>query len=784
MTVRVVRMMLAGLVSLVVGYLALIAVHPAARMALPGPLQWFGRPGSLSTISLAVAAITVLAAMLLRAYGFRQAGAPVAVVVGLVVISLALGLSSYWNCHDDSNPRFFTAVMWTADLVKGSIGDQSLAAGTCPSPTPVALQIARLTAMAALFLSVVGVAVSLFRAGVDRLRVRSARTVTAVVDVDDDAQSMVDAIADTLSRGSTLALITASPTSQCEQVARDHGARVVNVDFRKPETFTELPLWAKLEKLYLLGPDPAANLARLELITKRLAGVRSKQRIPLIVRIDDPWQATAWRAQHFGGGQTQWAADAVGRYEVTASRLLNWIEFEPGIERVLVCGGSQLTLALCANLAQRQLERDYYTAPGQSPLPRMTLVTENAADFKLDHEFARAQLGLPADRPDIETVAERPTLSLLISLLGDVDAAPAAVILVDWPGGESPETSLGTRLAARLPTLPIFAWDPKAELGDQRPVLVGRLRTYRLSMDVPQGQAHDAWERAARLIHDRYAAEAPRRTAATLPWAELDEFYRGSNRRQVRNTLWMAEKIGGHTWNTFGAGPDAGTGTGLHGRPPLEQLGLMGFDEKTALAMARAEHEDWCRYYRDSGWKYGPDRDDARKIHDKLVAWSDIEADPERLRAALTSLATTLSRLRQLGYRSRPIGKTSQWKSFRRRGTVIAEQRPQPWTWTTDSGHTMHAKAGDWAVQDPDGDASWSVRDDIFRSRYRNVGGSLWRGYGTVLARPARSGETLVTLEGTISVEAGDWVVRGEAGEQWAVPAAEFARRYEGPVSD
>ena len=34
------------------------------------------------------------------------------------------------------------------------------------------------------------------------------------------------------------------------------------------------------------------------------------------------------------------------------------------------------------------------------------------------------------------------------------------------------------------------------------------------------------------------------------------------------------------------------------------------------------------------------------------------------------------------------------------------------------------------------------------------------------------------TLEGRVTAAEGDWVVRGEQGEKWPVPADEFARRY------
>jgi hypothetical protein len=54
---------------------------------------------------------------------------------------------------------------------------------------------------------------------------------------------------------------------------------------------------------------------------------------------------------------------------------------------------------------------------------------------------------------------------------------------------------------------------------------------------------------------------------------------------------------------------------------------------------------------------------------------------------------------------------------------------------------------------------------------------------GIVLARPARPGETIDTLEGPERALEGDLVIQGDTGEQWPVPLDRFERRYEGPVS-
>ncbi len=776
-----IRTVLSVVAVTLICYLAVLASWPHARNGLPAAVKWFGEPNSAPTIAIVIIVLIGLATALWRSGTNRRPGAPVAIVAGLALIGALLGLSSYWRCHDDSNPTFFTPLIWTADLVKGANADQSLSDGACPAQTPVALDVAQICALAAVFLSVVGVAMALFQSRVDRLRVYFARSVTAVVDMDDDAQSLVSAVARSMDHRGTLAVITANPDRPCVQEARAQGARVLAVNLTNPATLASLSLWRKLDRLYLLSADPSSNLLRLATITECLKDVDQRVRIPLIVRIDDPWQAEAWRAEHFGRSGARWAADAVGKYEVTARQLLDRTIESGSVRRIFVCGASRLTLALCSELGQRQLEKDYYSAPGDRPLPRLVLVASNAAEYEEDHEHSQRQLGISGDGLRVEAVAETPTVASLSALLRkDDSASQTAVILVDADGstGSAVDATMGTRLAARFPNTLIYAWDPDAEVTDDRLSIVGRLTTYRLSMDMPKGQAQDDWERAARLIHDRYAAEAGRKSAASLPWAELDEFYRESNRRQVSNALWMVEKIGGHTWNVWD-GESAVPITNMRGKEPLDQLRLMGFDRDAAIAMAREEHEDWRRYYIAAKWRYGKPRDDARKIHDKLVDWAEIESDPELFEKAVSSLATTLIKLRELGYRSRPMTNGPVWRRFKQVGTVLAEQRSEPWTWTTDSGESVSAQAGDWFVREtPDG-RPWSVRDDIFRARHEHIDGDTWRRHGVVTARPARSGEVVDTLEGQVTAAEGDWVVRGEQGEEWPVPADEFARRYE-----
>lgn len=770
------RIALAVFAALVIGSLALFAANPRAAhwtAAHLGWFAWYGQPRSFSTLAVAVVA---LGAVCFQLY-FSRRGGPgksITIVVVLSAVSFLLGISSYAPCNGDRTP-FFTQLIWGAALVKGGTGDPTVGASSCPNPIPVALELARVAALTALFISLVGIAAAVFRSRMDRVRVYFANSVTAVVGVDENAQTLLAAIAATLDPGSTLVVVTDNADGATERQSRTLGARVVTVDLDNPDTLKELAMWRVLNRLYLLAPDPWTNLQRLSTISDRLTDIGRIRRIPVIVRIDDPWQAEAWRARQFGGTDQHWVADTVGMYEVTARRLLDRIGGTSGLKRMVIAGSSPLTLALLADLAHRQAEHHFYPDPRDKPLPAITLVAENSDEYREDHEQHREEFGLRVDRPPIDAVAKPPSVRVLSDFLSNSgEAAATAVIFVDSDGAASGavDPTAGIRLANRFPTTLVYAWDPKARVTEDRQPLVGKLRTYRLAMDLPQGQAHDAWERAARLIHDRYAAESPN----AVPWPKLNEFYRGSNRRLVTNALGMVEEIAEHTWSTRGArGSDAAL-RDLQDLEPLEQLERLGFNRQDALDMARKEHEDWCRYYRAAGWRYGPVRDNDHQITDQLVDWSTVEKDPVRLRKAPASVADTLLALRELGYRSRPV-----WEQFRRSGTVVAERRDEPFTWTTASGETMHAEAGDWAVEGADGRIH-SVADDIFRATHTQDSDGRWSRTGIVEARPSRLGEVVTTLEGPAKTVDGDWVVRGAEGEMWPVPAAEFASRYEGPL--
>ena len=751
-------------------YLALVAAYPALLERLRPWAGWFGASGSLPTIMITCATVGLACVLGWRTgAGHRSVGRPFGITLVLTAVSAILGFSSYLWCHDEAHPRFITSLLWTGGVMRGGLDDRRTAPAMnlCPAHAPVALDIAKVAALAALLVGVAGLAAALLESRLDRFRLRFDSSITAIVGADDDADSMIAAVAHTLEKNSRLLLVTTSADAEHRGDLRRQDGRVVAVDFDRPDALKSLPVWHKVKRLYLLAPEPNTNLQRLAAINECLPA--SRKRRPLTVRIDDPWQAEAWRARQLGGTDTRWAGDTTGMYEVTAHRLLDQIIDDEQVHSIVVCGTTPLTLALCANLSRRRLERRFYSEPDDPPLPTLTIVGEDAEEYRQNQEIHLAQKGVSPARDWLHAVPQRPSASsvaaLVRSALGGRPDGVAVVII----GGDP---MLGTMLAARLPEIPVYAYAADAPESLDFPPIVGRLRTYRLSMDLPPGHSQDVWERAARLIHNRYVARFGGTSPASRPWSDLDEFYRGSNRRQVRNALWMVEQIAARTWDSVSTAPDAPVADPDEQADPLTRLAALGIDRPAALAMAEAEHRDWCRYYRDAGWKYGPVRDDARKIHDGLVDWPSVEADPAALNRALSALASTFSALSELGYRSRP-----KWQQFDRVGTVVAQRNTEPWTWTSASGETMHGGAGDWAVQGANGQ-TWSVRDDIFRSTHE-FDGAHWRRTGSAQARKATAGEVIQTLEGPLTAQAGDWVVRGPAGEQWPVRPEVFRQQYQ-----
>ncbi|HZQ33156.1 MAG TPA: RyR domain-containing protein [Mycobacterium sp.] len=651
-----------------IGYVSARALFPTLGTGLPDWIAWFGRPDSYPTI-VVVLAFPLARIVVGRMAGQRLGSAPLFYLAVMAASAVVLGMSAYARCYGVASPPdptsgmdpetpFFAPLGWTLALFAAAVEDRfgSDGAAACQH-VPVALEIARILAIATTLTAGLAAALTLFRSQVDRFAIWRARSLTVVVGVDEDTVSMIRAISGTLGGGETLVAITKDANTSAAGTIRGLGAKVRVINLDEPETMARLRLWTRLDRLYLLSEDPVQNLRRFKVIDTELERLGDERvRLPLIVRIDDPWQAEVWRRSFLANINQRWVADAVGRYEVTASKLVRHMTTKrqgaQGIDppsTVVLCGLHPLTYAMTSELAQLHRDQSLYKKPNVVPPEKVIIFAEGAQSFVDDHHMRQDRI-IPGggERLTVEALERNPTVDAIAEYLRD-DTASHAVVL----GDPSMETT-ATRLASRLPKLTVYvASGVSTSLVDL--AIVGQLYSFPINMELDKNAPQDVWERAAELIHERFSAKKDRTKRNARPWPELDPFFRQSNRRQVHNTLWMVETIANHTWNTLESEAAEPLPENFDEMTPLEKLKALGFDEDTVDRMIQIEHEDWCRYYREGGWKYSANRDDDKNRHDSLKPWHQLKQErPDCVDNSRESLVGTLVSLRNLGYRSVP----------------------------------------------------------------------------------------------------------------------------------
>ena len=94
-----------------------------------------------------------------------------------------------------------------------------------------------------------------------------------------------------------------------------------------------------------------------------------------------------------------------------------------------------------------------------------------------------------------------------------------------------------------------------------------------------------------------------------------------TNIRQVTAALAAAESLG-RSWGLVVSGA---TSEGLVTSEKVSETELE--------AMAKMEHQSWINHLQDNGWRYGPQRDDHRRIRPSLRPWDELTpADQEKSR--------------------------------------------------------------------------------------------------------------------------------------------------------
>ncbi|KAA9156435.1 hypothetical protein FPZ12_027485 [Amycolatopsis acidicola] len=135
----------------------------------------------------------------------------------------------------------------------------------------------------------------------------------------------------------------------------------------------------------------------------------------------------------------------------------------------------------------------------------------------------------------------------------------------------------------------------------------------------------------ARAVHRRYLRDqqALGQTRATNPslvnWDDLPETLREANRAQAGDIERKLELVG------------------CAAVPSLEEAPFT-FEPDEIERLAVIEHERWMKERQADGWRYGPVRDNERKLHPDLRPWSQLgEEERQKDRNVVLSLPTVLA---------------------------------------------------------------------------------------------------------------------------------------------
>lgn len=430
-----------------------------------------------------------------------------------------------------------------------------------PHPAPWQLEVARLAAPAMTVLSTGLAALALSRGRVDAWRARRRRAHVVIAGL---GHRETEAALVLRAAGHDIVGIEADAAVGGVRRAREAGIPVVIGDPRDPVVLAAAGV-PQAAHLVVLDPDLETS-GQVAVSAVGLTGGRAGAPLIVHVELDDPALSGLLRAlklsEHHSPGWRVEELDLAGAGASIVADLVPPWPVGPATAEVLVVGDSTLAAALVGELRRR------WRAVGA---PQHGLTVTRALTLPT---------APPTGPPDIVYVCvddETQALATSLAALRELPGVPVVVRLEH-------ATHFGALLERDAPDLHVVSVD--------RRVLT------------PEVLLETTVERIARALHGSYRKHAEPTDPSAVPWADLPESLRASNRSQAEH---VAEKL-------------RATGRVLM---PDDGEPTEAFTEDEVQHLGRLEHDRWTAERLAAGWTAGP-RDPAARTTPYLVPWEEL----------------------------------------------------------------------------------------------------------------------------------------------------------------
>lgn len=431
-------------VTLLVAMGVVAAVWAGRQSDLTGVWSWFGPSQYLVALgSVLLGGIAFGVYALQR----RREGQPLALlaIISLAVVAIALSLAAVARCLP--NGDVLGAVWQTMDLFVGT-SPAAFDLGVCGGSVPLAAQVARFAAMAAVFGTALALAAALAANQVDRLLNRFRRFDEVVVGVDDQAIPLIRTLVEwssALAGGRKRAVVVLSLEGQEEaaRAASEIGARVFKIS-AEPERSPHRTSLADLQqstveqlvralapfltaigrvavhRIWIMDPDLGRALMLRQAVHKLLgskvgsAPGSSERPVRVVVRADDTSAAARLRSDFIGeaaqpsSGQSDGPVlldDAICLHEITAAQVVGRVArtMGPSDYALVVCDDTPLAQAIVTEIALRKYEDSF-------------LARVWAEHQRVDKGVPHGEGVVPGDHPDdLLTGGKMPTKVVVVS---------------------------------------------------------------------------------------------------------------------------------------------------------------------------------------------------------------------------------------------------------------------------------------------------------------------------------------------------------------------------------